>query len=174
MAKTKQQKQETVKSLTEKLLKTKSVVFTNFDGLKVNDANQLRNDLREHNVNYAVVKRTLFKLALKEAKIKDVDIEQLTGGLGIAFGAEDEIMPAKALAKFSKTHPELKLVGGIFENEFIDAKKVAELASLPGREELLSKMVWLFNYPVSGFVNVLAGNIKNLLYALNAIQEKKV
>ena len=173
MAKTKEQKKESVKLLSGLFSKTKSVVFTNFDGLKVNDTNELRNILRENNVEYTVAKKTLLKLALKEAGMKDVDVDKMTSGLGVAFGIKDEIMPAKVLAMFAKKHPELKLIGGIFENKFIDANKVAELAEIPGREELFTKLVWLFNYPVSGLVNVLAGNLRSLVYALKAIQEKK-
>lgn len=174
MAKTKEQKKESVKLLSDLFSKTKSAVFTNFEGLKVNDTNELRNILRENNVEYTVTKKTLLKIALKEAGMKDVSVDKMTSGLGVAFGIEDEIMPAKVLAEFAKKHPELKLIGGIFENEFIDADRVAELAKIPGKEELLAKIVWLFNYPVSGLVNVMAGNLRSLVYALKAIQEKKV
>ena len=105
MAKTKEQKEEAVKSLADLFSKTKSVVFTNFDGLKVNDTNELRNILRENNVEYSVAKKKLLKLALKEAGMKDIDIDKMTSGLGVAFGVEDEIMPAKLLANFAKKHP---------------------------------------------------------------------
>ena len=118
MAKTKEQKKESVKLIAELFSKTKSVVFTNFDGLTVNDTNELRNSLRENKVEYSVVKKTLLKLALKEAGLKDVDIDKMTSGIGVAFGIEDEISPAKTLADFAKKHPELKLIGGIFENSF--------------------------------------------------------
>ena len=173
MAKTKQQKEEVVKSIEEKLGKTKAVVFTNFDGLNVEETNELRNILRENKIDYTVAKRTLLKLAFKKAGLKDVDIDQLTGGLGIAFGYDDEVLPAKTLSLFAKKHPALKLVGGIFEKKFIDKLKVKELANLPSKDELLAKIVWLFNYPASGFVNVLAGNIRSLVYALQAIKDKK-
>jgi len=173
MAKTKQQKEETVKFLQEKLGKTKAVVFTNFDGLTVEETNELRNILRENEIDYTVVKRTLLKLAFKKVDLKEVDIDQLSGGLGIAFGYEDEILPAKTLSQFAKKHPALKLVAGIFEKKFIDQSKVKELASLPSKDELYSKLVWLFNYPASGFVNVLAGNLRSLVYALNAIKDRK-
>lgn len=173
MAKTRQQKEETVKSLQEKLGKTKAVVFTNFDGLNVEETNELRNILRENKIDYTVAKRTLLKLAFKKADYQGVDIDQLTGGLGMAFGYEDEVLPARTLGQFSKKHPALKLVGGIFEKKFIDANKVKELASLASKDELYSKIVWLFNYPVAGFVNVLAGNLRSLVYALQAIKDKK-
>jgi len=173
MPKTRQQKEETLKFIKEKLDKTNAVVFTNFDGLSVLEATDLRRELRDNNIDYTVAKKTLLKLALKNADYKEIDLDSLDGGLGIAFGYEDEVLPAKTLSEFSKKHPALKLVGGIFEKKFIDEAKVKELASLPGKQELYSKIVWLFNYPASGFVNVLAGNIKNLIYALQAVKDKK-
>ena len=64
-------------------------------------------------------------------------------------------------------------MGAIYEGKFINAEEAQKLAQLPSKEELYGKLVWLLNYPVSGFVNVLAGNLRKLLYALNAIKEKK-
>jgi large subunit ribosomal protein L10 len=173
MPKTKQQKEETVKDLAEKLSKTKTVIFTNFDGLNVTDTTELRNLLRENNIDYAVTKRTLIKLALADADLKDIDVSQLEGGLGVALGYDDEILPAKILGQFAKKHDKLIMAGGIFDGKFIDAKQVVELSKMAGKDELRGKLVWLLNYPASGFVNALAGNIKNLVYALQAIKDKK-
>lgn len=173
MAKTKEQKQEIIKDLTDKFGKTKAVIFTNFDGLNVQATTELRKTMRENSVDYTVAKRTLVNLALKNAEFKEIDISSLEGGIGIALGYEDEMIPAKVLAKFSKDHEELKLVGGIFEGKFIDQKKVMELAKMPGKQELHGQLVWLLNYPATGLVNVLAGNSRKLVYVLNAIKEKK-
>ncbi|MDP2685541.1 MAG: 50S ribosomal protein L10 [bacterium] len=172
MAKTKQQKEEIVKELSDRFGKTKTVIFTNFDGLNVQDTTELRKVLRENSVDYTVVKRTLVNLALKSAELKEVDISSMDGGIGIATGYEDEILPAKVLATFAKGHKELKLVGGIFDGQFMDDKKVMELAMMPGKQELYGKLVWLLNYPASGLVNVLSGNTRKLVYVLNAIKEK--
>ncbi|MFA6098640.1 MAG: 50S ribosomal protein L10 [Patescibacteria group bacterium] len=173
MAKTKVQKQESVKSLSDKLAKIKVVVFTSFDGLNVKATTELRNILREAKIDYTVTKKTLLKLALQQANLKGIDIDTLHGGLGAAFGYDDEIMPAKILSKFAKKNNALKLVGGIFQGKFVDAAEIKKLAALPGKEELYGKLVWLINYPLSGLVNVLAGNLRSLLYALNAIKDSK-
>ncbi len=173
MAKTKQQKEEIVKTLTDKLGKTKSVIFTNFEGLSVDKANELRAQLREQGIDYTVAKRTLLALALKQADMGAIDISRLEGGLGTAFGYGDEVLPAKILYTFAKKHEAVKLIGGIYQGKFIDAEEVTALAQLPGKEELQAKLVWLINYPVSGLVNVLAGSMRNLVYALNAIKESK-
>lgn len=174
MAKTKEQKEEAVTLVKEKVSNATSVVFTHFDGLSVMDTNEFRSALREHNIDYTVAKRTLLKVALKDAGIDAADIDSLeSGGVGIVFGYDDEVLPAKTVGTFSKTHKELKIIGGIFNGRFINAEETLELAKLPSKLELTQKFVWLLQYPISGFVNVLAGNMRNLVYALKAIQEKK-
>jgi len=171
MAKTRKQKEEELKRLKESLKAMKALVFVNYDGVGVNEINELRKVLRENKVDYYVAKRTLLKRAFEENKM-DIDIGSLSGGLGLAFGLEDEVMPAKLLYDFSKEHENLKLIGGIFEGNFIDKEKVLELAKLPSREELIFKTVYLIKSPVSGLVNVLKGNLNKLVFVLKAIQEK--
>lgn len=173
MAKSKQQKEEIAKVLGEKFSQAKTAIFTNFEGLNVTEVNELRSKLREHNIDYMVAKRTLIDLSLKNSELKDISVDDVSGGLGIAFGYDDEVLPAKELASFAKEHEALKLIGGIFQNKFIDSGEVAALAALPSKEELLVKLVWLIQYPVSGLVNVLAGNMRKLLYTLQAIKDSK-
>lgn len=172
MPKTRQQKETTLKKLEGNLAKMKAAYFTTFDGLKVKETVELRKLLREKKIDYEVIKKTLLKLAFKKYKL-DIDVDKISGSLGMAIGYEDEITPAKTLDKFAKEHPALKLVGGIYENKFIDQKQALALAKLPGKEELLTKLVWLVQYPISGLVNVLQGNLRGLVYALKAISEKK-
>jgi len=173
MAKTKEQKQEAVKILKERLSDANATVFVNFDGLTVMETNELRNILRKEKIEYTVAKKSLLKIALKDTKIKGIDLDSLEGGLGMASGFSDEVLPAKLLDTFAKKHEAVKLIGGIFNGEFIDTKEVVALAKLPSKQELFSKLVWLLQYPTSGFVNVLAGTMRNFVYALNAIKEKK-
>jgi large subunit ribosomal protein L10 len=173
MAKTKQQKELDVKQLEDRLGKIKAAVFTNFDGLSVKEATELRNELRARGIEYTVVKKTLLKVALKQAGLDNISIDEYRGGLGMAFGYEDEIAPAKTLHTFAKTHPALKLIGGIYNKQAMNKAEVLQMANLPSKEELLSKLVWLLNYPMSGLVTVLSGVMKNFVYALQAIKDKK-
>jgi large subunit ribosomal protein L10 len=173
MAKTKQQKEDFVAWLEERLPKSKSVIFTNFDGLNVKATSELRKLLRAQGIEYTVAKKSLVKVAFKKTGLDGIDAKTIPGSIGMALGYGDEVAPAKVLATFAKTNPVLKLVGGIYEGKLISAQEVKQLASLPSKEELLSKLVWLLNYPASGLVNVLAGNMKKLLYVLNAIKDKK-
>lgn len=174
MPKTKQQKQETVKILTDHLKKAKGAVFADYTGLKVNEMQELRSKLKETDSNYAAARKTLLKLALKDSGLEDVDVDAMSGAVSVATSPEDEVTPAKVIADFAKEHEALKIHGGLLENKFINIDKVQDLAKLPTKPELLGKVVATINAPVSGFVNVLAGNLRGLVQALNAIRESKV
>lgn len=173
MAKTKEQKKKTVEDLEKKLSKMKTAVFINFTGLTVKDATSLRNILRKEKIDYEVVKKTLLKLALDKVGCKDIEPKKFEGNIAVAFGYEDEVMPAKLLNQFKAQHEAIKFIGGILEKKFIDVAKVLELANIPGKLELLAKLVGSVNSPLSGFANVLAGNLRGLVQVLKAMSEKQ-
>jgi len=174
MAKSKEQKQEILKTLEEKISRSKSIVFASFNALGVQDNQELRAKLREEGGEYYVAKKTLIDLALKDQKIKDLDIKTFEGKLATIFSYDDEVGAVKALDTFRKDNDEkLNFMGGILENKFLSAEEVSNLAKIPSREELYAKMVGSLNAPVSGFANVLAGNLRKLVYALNAVKEAK-
>ena len=174
MAKTKAQKVVIFNDLKEKLDQSKSVVFTSFNSLTVSDNNDLRQKLREQDSEYLVVKKTLLHLALDKIGLKDIDIKQFKGKIAAVFGYADEVAPARVVADFQKEHKEtLDFVGGILERKLISAEEVEKLSKLPGKNELYAKLVGSINAPVSGFVNVLAGNLRGLVNVLKAVQESK-
>ncbi|MFH1509936.1 MAG: 50S ribosomal protein L10, partial [Candidatus Nealsonbacteria bacterium] len=141
-------------------------------GLKVKDISILRKQLKENGSELKVVKKTLASLALKENKL-DFDKNSLKTEVGFIFGFEDEILPAKTVYKLSKTNENLKILGGFIDGLHKDGAEVTVLAQLPSRQELLAKMIGSLSSPASGFVNVLQGNIKGLVLALNAISKNK-
>ena len=172
MPKTRAQKEETLKSLTEKFRAMRSVVFANFEKLPVKDIEALRKELKKAGVLYTVAKKTLLRIAMKDAGIA-VDPKALAGNFATVIGVTDEVAPAKILAAFAKDHENLKVVAGVLEGKLIDAKAVKALAALPGKNELLARLVGSLNAPISGFVNVLAGNLRGLVTVLSAIKDKK-
>ena len=172
MPKKRIKKEAEVKRLADKFQQSKSVVLTTFDGLTVAESEQLRRKLQAENVSLQVSKKTLLKKALNPSGSKDLDLDGLKGNVAVAFG-QDEVAPAKVLAIFAKTHDKLKLNFGFLEGVVITADKVKELATLPSKLELISKVVGTINAPLSGLVNVLAGNLRGLLNALNAIKDNK-
>ncbi len=171
MAKTRQQKEQTVQALVDALKAGKSAVFVNYQGLKVKEADELRRKADKEQIVYTVVKKTLMKRALKNAGT-DYDTDKLQGMIGIAVGP-DEVSSAKLIAEFGKTHEMLKILGGVVDGSIIDAAGIRALASLPSREQLLGQLVRTINAPVSGFVNVLAATVRSLLNVLNAIQKSR-
>lgn len=173
MAKTRQQKEKTVDQIATDFDNSKSVVFANFQGLSVQDAEELRAKCREANVGMTVAKKSLLEYAVKKAGLDDVSPRAFEGGVATFFGFEDEIAPAQVVDKFGKDHEPINIIGGIFEGHFIAIEKVKELAALPSKQELLARVVGSINAPVSGFVNVLAGNLRGLVRVLDAIKASK-
>ncbi len=158
MAKNRQQKEVTKEQLVKAFKAAKSVIFIDYQGLKVSKADELRKKAREGNVQYIVAKKTLLTLAAKEAGF-EVNAKQFPGMIGAAFGIEDEIAPAKIVGEIKGTT--IKLVGGIFEGKAIAADKAIALSKLPSKQQLLGQVVGTIYAPVSAFVRTL-----------NAIAEK--
>ena len=119
-----------------------------------------------------VVEKTLLKRALKEAGV-DIDTDAFGGSVLTSVGLRDEVAPAKILSEFKKDREGIQFLGGILEGRLMDAASVTRLSKLPSKKELLDKVVGSLNAPASGFVNVLAGNLRGLVYTLNAIKESK-
>ena len=172
MPKTRAQKEDSLKDLQDKLGRMKAAVLVNFFGLKVSEVTQMRNLLRAEKIDYLVIKKTLLKKAASVLGL-NLEPEQFTGGVGIALTYEDEVAPAKILAKFSKDHEALKIHAGILENKLVDKASVLALAKLPAKPELLAKAIGSIKAPLSGFVNVLAGNLRGLVQVLKAIEQSK-
>jgi len=173
MSKNIEQKNQEVERLSDKLAKIKIGVLTSYTGLKVMDMNELRRGLQAEGVEYQAAKKTLLKVALEKAGIKDTDPKNLEGSLALAFGYDDEVSAPKFLKKFQKSNENLKILGGIYEGQFISAEKILELASIPSKEELMAKLVWTIKGPLSGFYNALNGNLVGLVNVLNAVKDIK-
>ncbi|MDO8505210.1 MAG: 50S ribosomal protein L10 [bacterium] len=174
MAKTRAQKEQKLGELTDKLSKMKGAVLVDYRGLKVKDAQKIREKSWAEEIDYEVIKKTLLKLALKGASLEGaVDPKSLDGNIGLIVGYSDEAATAKFAASASKEVEAFKILGGLFEGKFVSASQVQMLAALPSRIELLGRLVGTIQAPVSGFVNVLAGNLRGLVQALNAIRESK-
>jgi large subunit ribosomal protein L10 len=167
-----QQKKEVVKALSEKISAAKAMVLADYRGLTVEQDTELRSALRKAGVEYKVVKNTLTKLAAKETGLEELD-PFLSGPTALALSDNDPVAPAKILSEYAKKYDKLELKVGVVEGKIIDINGIKALADLPPREVLIAKVLGGFNAPISGFVNVLNGNIRGLVVALNAIREQK-
>lgn len=170
MAVSRAKKEEVVKELGVKLAKQKSIVFADFTGLKVKDLGELKAKLRQSNAEFKVAKKTLMRVAFKEKGI-DVDPKGMAGELALVMGYGDEVAPAKLVYEFSKTNENVKILGGLLENNALSVAQVTSLAQLPSKQELLAKMVGSISAPTRNFVGVLQGNIRGLVQVLSQIKK---
>jgi len=173
MALNKDQKAEVLKKVSESMKDAKAVVFADYQGISVNDLDNLRSKLREAGVRFQIVKKTLIRLAAKENGFEEIPNEVLEGPVGAAFSMEDEIAAAKILATFAKKNKNVKLRGSLFEGRVLSVAETKELANLPGKEELLGKLVYLLKSPISGFHGVLYNTMGGFVRVLNAVKEKQ-
>ena len=173
MAKSLQQKQVTVSALETGIKAAKGVVFANFQGLTVAKTEDLRKKCRAEGVGMLVAKKTLVKRVLADIGVTTVDAKQFQGGIA-TFTGSDEVAAAKIVSTFAKDNDIVAVFGGILEGAFIGVEQVKALARLPSKQQLLGQLVGTLNAPVSGFVNALAGNLRNIVGVLNNIKEAKV
>ena len=167
------EKAQQVESIAEIFNDARSVVLNDFTGLDVEKLSALRKLCRDAGVEYRVVKNTLAKRGIKGTPAEELE-GHFEGPTALAIGRESENMSAKVLADFAKENDDIpKFKVGIVEGNVIDATGLLALAKLPSKEELLSKMLAGIKSPGNALVSVLQGTLRNLLYAMNAIIEKK-
>lgn len=172
MAKSRAEKSEIVAKVADRLKRMKAVAFSQVSGFTMADADKLRAKAAEQGVEVFVTKKTLLALAAKEAGI-EVDPSAFEGSVLTAVGYNDEVSAAKLLKELAKEKESIKLFAGILDGKLMSTAEVVQLASLPTKQQLLGQLVGTLNAPVSGFVNVLAGNLRGLVTVLGAISEKK-
>ncbi|WP_075579072.1 50S ribosomal protein L10 [Acidaminococcus massiliensis] len=161
-----------VAELKDLLTSSKGVVLVDYCGLTVAEDTELRSKMREAGVKYMVAKNTFIRIAAQEAGIEGLDA-YLEHNTAVAFSAEDPVAPAKILNDFSKDHKALEIKAGVLDGKVIGLDEVKAVAELPSREELLAKLVGSMQAPISGLVNVLQGTIRNFVYTLEAVRQKK-
>ncbi len=157
MALTKEKKQKSLVDLKENISKQKSIIFADFSKVNSKDLFSLRKQLKEAGCQLKIGKKTLVRIAFGQSgisfwnKIKS----SIPGQLALVFGIEDEIAPARIANQFVKTNENFKILGGIFENRFIDKERVLVLANIPSRNELLGRLVGSLASSMTSFVRVL-------------------
>lgn len=173
MPKTRAQKAEIVSKIADRFARMKAVAFSSVAGFTMTQADALRKKAREASVDVFIAKKTLLKLAAKEAGLPDLSDEMLDGSVLTAVAYGDEVAAAKLLKDLTKENDRMSILGGLLEGNLVDAAGVIRLAGLPTKQQLLGQLVGTLNAPISGFVNVLAGNLRGLVTVLNAVKEKK-
>ena len=133
--------------------KTSSVFVTHYQGLTVKQIDDLRSEMRKHGILFKITKNRITKLALEGSKYKKLE-NLFSGPTAVAF-SEDAITSAKILTKFAKKNPNLKIIGGIMEEETLSVKQVEEIATLPTLDEARTKIVGIFTAPAQKIISIL-------------------
>lgn len=166
------EKKQVIDQLHERVNQASIALVTDFRGLKVEEMESLRTRLRQEGVHYQVVKNTLARLALEEtphAVIKD----EFKDCCALALGYDDPVVAAKVLSKFAKENKKFSLRFASYAGKTLTDEDIEELSKLPGREELLAKMLGTMNAVPGNFVGLFGNLLRNMLYALNGIKEQK-
>jgi large subunit ribosomal protein L10 len=174
MALSKDKKVQVVAEVTSLLDASKLTVVAKYSGTSVKAMQQLRRDASDNGTTISVVKNRLVRKALADShKLKDSNTSILSGQLMYAFNAEDEVAPAQVLAKFAKAEPQIEFVGAYAaDGRLLTAEDVKVLAALPNKDQLRAQLVGTIAAPLSGFVNVVSGNIRGVLNVLGARAEQ--
>lgn len=166
-------KEAEVASIQEKVSGSQGVVFYDYKGLTVAEVTALRDKMRAAGAEYKVLKNTMVQRAVDNIGIEGLN-KVLEGPTAVIFGTNDPVAPAKILVDFIGEKKKTAIKGGILAGkDAIDAKAVEALAKLPSKEELVAKMLGSMNAPITGLVMALSGVMRNFVYALNAVKEKK-
>lgn len=161
-----------VDDLTQRFSRSSSFFLTDFSGLSVEGATTLRKSLRESRSSYRVAKNTLIRIAALKASMPSLD-QYLAGPTGIAFAAEDPIAAAKVLADFIKKNEKPKVKAFFLDGRLYTGAELAKIAALPGKKELLARLVASVQAPLANLVGTLDGVVRNLVLTVDAVVKKK-
>lgn len=173
MAISRQKKEKILKNLIEKIKKAKLLILLNYQGVTVPEVQKLRKILKEENIDYLVVKKTLIEKAFQKNNIKGLAINEFKMPVSLIVSKEADPAAVRLLSNFQKETNKTEFIKGFLEGEILDKDALKALAAIPKREELLAKLVYSIASPLSGFVYVMKANLNSLVYALDRIREKK-
>lgn len=168
----KEQKAVLIDQLREELEKSQAIFVTDYMGLNVEKITQLRKSVKEAGGTYKVVKNTLLERASKDLPAHLLE-DSFAGPTAVAMAFKDPVAVAKILVNFTKENEKLEIQTGVLGRQILKAADIQTLAKMPGREELLAKMLGSLNAPATNFVGVLAAMLRQLLYVLSAIEKQK-
>ena len=173
MAVSRAKKTEQVEELGKELQNVSSLIVTTYSKLTVAQDYELRKTLRSSGAKYLVVKNTLAERAAKGTKVEDA-LKNLTGVTSIAYTSGDPVALAKALTTWVKENAEFSFKLAIVDGKLLSVNEIQQLASMPGREELYSKLLFLISSPAQRLATVLNATGRDLAVVLGqAVEQNK-
>ena len=170
--KTKDQKEQNIASLKDDFAKSSHALVVSFEGLPVDKDWELRRALQAAQLNYRVVKNTLGRIAVENTPLEPLK-DHFKGMTAVAYSENDPVGLAKVLSKFVKENSKLTFKAGVVEGRAINVKDIEALATMPSKEELISKLMYVLNAPAQGLAVVLNGVARNLAVVVQQIAEKQ-
>lgn len=167
------EKEEIVAEVSGLVNRARGMFFTDFSGLTVEEATELRREFRKSGVDYRVVKNTLIRKALESATGYDKVYDRLAGPTGVAFAYDDPVVPAKIIQKFTEKHKKLSLKVCVLERQVYDGSKLDELAKLPSRNEIMAAILGSIQAPLAGVPTVIQAVLRDLVSVVAEIEKKK-
>lgn len=172
MALSREKKEQLVESYEQGLAKAPHVFLVGFEGISVPDATELRDQVRQTGGTYVVVKNRLAKRAIEGATLEGLKGE-FQGTTAAAFGTEDAVGIAKAVTEFAKKVPAITLKGGLLDGQRVEARDIEEIAALPSREDLIAKLLFLMQSPVSSLVRTLGELQRQFVVVVDQVRQEK-
>ena len=169
---TKEQKRQQSEELRGVLTEVSTLFLMDNTGLKVNEVNQLRSQVRQSEATYKVVKNSVVKLALEGTELEGLT-PFLVGPKALAYTSGDAVALAKVLREFIKQHPELSFQRAYLEGQILEGAEAEKIADMPSKEELLTKLVYLLQSPIRRLAVALNTPAQNLASVLGQVAEKK-
>jgi len=166
----KAEKQQTVESLSEHFRSISSAFLIDYKGLKVVDATELRRKIREIDGHYVVVKNTLALRAAKQTKMEQLE-PYFQGPTAVAYHPKDVVGMAKLLAEISKGNPNFAFKAALVEGKVVPTTEIQAIASMPSREVMLSRLVFLLKAPLQRLTMVLKAPVRNLDLVLQQVKK---
>jgi large subunit ribosomal protein L10 len=167
------EKEQIVAEVTEVVGRASGMFFTDFTGLTVEQATELRREFRKSGVQYRVAKNTLIRKALENVTGYDKMYDKLVGPTGVAFAFDDAVAPAKIIKKFSEKHSKLRLKVCVIEKQVFDGARLDELAKLPTRKEIIAGILGSIQSPLAGVPTVMNAVMRELVSVIDEVGKKK-
>lgn len=168
-----EEKEQIVAEVAETVRRAHGMFFTDFTGLTVGQATELRREFYKAGVDYRVVKNTLIQKALEHVSGYDTVFNRLAGPTGVAFAFDDPVAPARIIQKFSDKHGKLSLKVCVLDQQVYDGSKLKDLASLPSRKELMASVLGSVQAPLAGVPTVINAVLRDLVSVIGEIEKKK-
>jgi len=168
----KDDKSQEIATLSSGIGQATNAFLIDFKGITVPQVTELRRQVRETKSSYVVVKNTLALIALKDSPMIALK-EQFVGPTAVAYNTTDAVALAKALTRFAKDIPAVRFKGAMLNGQIVAATEIQSIATLPSRDELIAKLLYVMQSPIRGLAIVLQANIRNIAVVLSEIAKQR-